>query len=191
MLGHGASAKPAGPYRLDDFVEQLRRVADGLDLRKFVLAGFSMGGLVAQGFALAAPVRVERLVLLNTVFDRSPQERAAVEARVREVLNGGHESGIAAALERWFTPAFRAARPEVIAGDRRRMETQRSAGLCGGLWPLRHGGSRAGRTHRRHRDSDHGRHGRRRPSVRRRRWRWRWPSGCRAGAAMSSRASAI
>jgi (E)-2-((N-methylformamido)methylene)succinate hydrolase len=123
MLGHGASAKPPGPYRLDDFVGQLRRLADELDLRKFVLAGFSMGGLVAQGFALAAPDRVERLILLNTVFDRSPQERAAVEARVREVVNGGHAAGIAAALERWFTPAFRAARPEVIVGIGRRMET--------------------------------------------------------------------
>ncbi|MGH6959278.1 MAG: alpha/beta fold hydrolase, partial [Dongiaceae bacterium] len=73
MLGHGASAKPPGPYRLDDFVDQLRRLADGLGFERFVLAGFSMGGLVAQGFALAAPARVERLVLVNTVFDRSPQ----------------------------------------------------------------------------------------------------------------------
>jgi pimeloyl-ACP methyl ester carboxylesterase len=123
MLGHGDSAKPPAPYRLDDFVGQLRRLADELDLRKLVLAGFSMGGLVAQGFALSAPDRVERLILLNTVFDRSPQERAAVEGRVREVVNGGHAAGIAAALERWFTPAFRAARPEVIAGIGRRMET--------------------------------------------------------------------
>ena len=98
MLGHGASAKPPGPYRLDDFVDQLRRLVDGLGFERFVLAGFSMGGLVAQGFALAAPARVERLVLLNTVFDRSAQERAAVEARVREVLNGVHEAVIAAAL---------------------------------------------------------------------------------------------
>jgi hypothetical protein len=50
--------------------------------------------------SFAASSCVERLVLVNTVFDRSPQERAAVEARVREDLSGGHESGIAAALER-------------------------------------------------------------------------------------------
>jgi pimeloyl-ACP methyl ester carboxylesterase len=123
MLGHGASAKPPGPYCLHDFIGQLQRLADGLAIPKFVLAGFSMGGLVAQGFALAAPDRVERLTLLNTVFDRSPQERAAVEARVREVVKRGHAAGIAAALERWFTPAFRAARPEVVAGIGRRMET--------------------------------------------------------------------
>jgi pimeloyl-ACP methyl ester carboxylesterase len=123
MQGHGASAKPPGPYRLDDFVDQLRGLADGLGLSTFGLAGFSMGGLVAQAFALAAPARVERLVLLNTVFDRSPEERAAVEARVREVLNGGHEAGIAAALERWFTPAFRSSRPEAVDAIRGRMET--------------------------------------------------------------------
>jgi 3-oxoadipate enol-lactonase len=123
MQGHGASAKPSGPYHLDDFVDQLRRLADGLGLPRFALAGFSMGGLVAQAFALAEPARVERLVLLNTVFDRSAQERAAVESRVQEVLNGGHEAGIAAALERWFTPGFRARRPEAIDAIRRRMES--------------------------------------------------------------------
>jgi 3-oxoadipate enol-lactonase len=123
MQGHGVSDKPPGPYRLDDFAEQLRRLADALGLATFALAGFSMGGLVAQAFALAVPARVERLVLLNTVFDRSPQERAAVEARVREVVNGGHAAGIAAALERWFTPAFRTSRPEAVDAIRRRMET--------------------------------------------------------------------
>jgi (E)-2-((N-methylformamido)methylene)succinate hydrolase len=123
MQGHGASAKPPGPYHLDDFVDQLRRLADGLGLPRFALAGFSMGGLVAQAFALAEPARVERLVVLNTVFGRSAQERAAVESRVREVLNGGHEAGIAAALERWFTPGFRARRPEAIDAIRRRMES--------------------------------------------------------------------
>src|SRR4030095_3999702 len=123
MQGHGASAKPPGPYRLDDFVDQLRGLADGLGLSTFGLAGFSMGGLGAQAFALAAPARVERLGVLNTVFDRSPEERAAVEARVREVLNGGHEAGIAAALERWFTPAFRSSRPEAVDAIRGRMET--------------------------------------------------------------------
>lgn len=123
MQGHGGSAKPLGPYQLDDFVDQLRRLADGLGLPRFVLAGFSMGGLVAQAFALAESTRVERLVLLNTVFDRSPQERAAVESRVRDVLNGGHEAGIAAAIERWFTPGFRARWPEAIDAIRRRMES--------------------------------------------------------------------
>lgn len=123
MQGHGASAKPPGPYALDDFVHQLRRLVDALRLQRFTLAGFSMGGLVAQAFALAEPDRLERLVLLNTVFDRSPEERAAVEGRVRDVLNGGYDTSIAAAIDRWFTAEFRSRRPEAIADIRRRMET--------------------------------------------------------------------
>jgi 3-oxoadipate enol-lactonase len=127
MIGHGASAKPPGPYQLGAFVRQLEGLADGLGLERFALAGFSMGGLVAQGFALAQGARVDRLVLLNTVFDRSPAERAAITARVGEIATGGYAASIAPALERWFTPEFRARRPEVVAAVRRRMETNDAA----------------------------------------------------------------
>ena len=121
MLGHGGSAKPPGPYRLTDFVDQLRRLVTHLELPPFVLAGFSMGGLVAQGFALAYPARLARLVLLNTVFERSAEERAAVAARVQEVLRGGFEASVEAAIERWFTPDFRAAQPDIVESVRRQM----------------------------------------------------------------------
>jgi 3-oxoadipate enol-lactonase len=122
MIGHGASAKPPGPYRLNDFVGQLERLADGIGIERFTLVGFSMGGLVAQGFALAQRGRIDRLVLLNTVFDSSAAERAAIAARVREIATGGYAASIEPALERWFTPEFQARRPDVVAAVRRRME---------------------------------------------------------------------
>jgi 3-oxoadipate enol-lactonase len=121
MLGHGGSAKPAGPYRLADFVAQLQRLADALDLVQFDVVGFSMGGLVAQGFAVAHPERVHGLVLLNTVYQRSAEERAAIAARVKDVRNGGFAPSVETALDRWFTPAFRAAHPDTIEDVRRRM----------------------------------------------------------------------
>lgn len=114
MLGHGESAKPPGPYELRDFVEQLLRLVDALGVKRFDLVGFSMGALVAQGTALAAPQRVGRLVLLNGVFDRSPEERAAVVARVRDVRDGNFAESVETALERWFTPAFHSSHPEVV-----------------------------------------------------------------------------
>lgn len=122
MQGHGESAKPHGPYALADFVAQLGRLVDDLAIEATDLVGFSMGALVAQGFALADPGRVRRLVLLNGVFDRSPAERAAIEARVGEVLQGGYAASIEAAIDRWFTPGFRAKRPEVVKAVRRRMQ---------------------------------------------------------------------
>ena len=115
MLGHGKSVDPPGPRKLDDFVKQLLDLLDHLELDKVGLAGFSMGGLVAQAFSLAHPDRVKRLALLNTVFQRTPAERQAVRARVAQVEAHGSSAGLDAALERWLTPAFRVANPEVEA----------------------------------------------------------------------------
>jgi pimeloyl-ACP methyl ester carboxylesterase len=123
MQGHGESEKPAGPYALADFVRQLRRLAEDLALPSFDLLGFSMGGLVAQGFALEHPDLVNRLVLVNTVYDRNPEERRSVMARVADAKSGEYTAGVEAAIERWFTPAFVLARPQRIEPIRRRMMT--------------------------------------------------------------------
>jgi (E)-2-((N-methylformamido)methylene)succinate hydrolase len=123
MQGHGKSEKPPGPYALADFVRQLRRLAEDLALKSFDLLGFSMGGLVAQGFTLEHPGCVNRLILVNTVYDRNPDERRAVLARVTDAMSGDYASGVEAAIERWFTPSFRMVRPELIEPIRQRMMT--------------------------------------------------------------------
>jgi (E)-2-((N-methylformamido)methylene)succinate hydrolase len=121
MIGHGSSPKPAGPYRLKDFVEQLLRLADTLQLRKFDLLGFSMGGLVAQGFAVQHGDLLDHLFLLNTVYRRSPEERAAIAQRVIDVSNGGYPASVDTAIERWFTPAFLRDNPDIVEAVRRHM----------------------------------------------------------------------
>ena len=121
MIGHGRAAHPAGPYTLDTFVEQLAAVVDAIDC-DVDLVGFSMGALVAQGLALSdTSSRIRRMVLLNGVFDRSPDERRAIVERVAEVRTGGMTTTIEPAIERWFTPSFAAARPDVIASVRQRL----------------------------------------------------------------------
>ena len=121
MIGHGRAAKPAGPYTLDTFVEQLAAVVDALD-RDIDLVGFSLGALVAQGLALSdTSSRIRRMVLLNGVYDRSPDERRAIVDRVAEVRTRGAATTIEPAIERWFTPSFAAARPDVIASVRQRL----------------------------------------------------------------------
>lgn len=121
MLGHGDSSKPAGLYRLSDFVAQLLDLADELEIGHFDLVGFSMGGLVAQAFALAEPAMLHRLILLNTVYNRSPAESVAIIERSKAVLSGGYEDSITAAIDRWFTPAFQVQSPHIVAAVRQRM----------------------------------------------------------------------
>ena len=115
LRGHGGSAKPKGPYQLADFVRDLEGLLDAQRVERCHLAGFSLGGLVAQGFALARPERVDRLVLLSTVAGRSAEERQRVQARLALVAGGIPGAHFERSVARWFTDEFQAAHPEIIA----------------------------------------------------------------------------
>lgn len=121
MIGHGNACKPAGPYTLDTFVTQLSIIVRQLDVA-VDLVGFSMGALVAQGFALAdRDERIRRMVLLNGVHNRSASERKAIVERVAEVRADGFEATVEPALQRWFTPAFATANSAVVETVRQRL----------------------------------------------------------------------
>lgn len=61
--GHGESSKPAGPYSTEAFAADAAAVLDQLGIRRAVVFGHSMGGLVAQRFALDYPHRTAGLIL--------------------------------------------------------------------------------------------------------------------------------
>jgi 3-oxoadipate enol-lactonase len=130
LRGHGRSGKPPGPYALDDFVQDLRALLDtcGVDVTRLV--GFSFGGLIAQAFTLRYPARVRRLALLATVAGRTPVERRAILARAEALATGGATGTVEAALERWYTPEFRAAHPEIIEQTRERVLRNHPAGYA-------------------------------------------------------------
>lgn len=114
LLGHGESDRTARPYAMTDMVDQVLGLADHLGLGRFALVGFSLGGLIVQATALAAPERVAALVILNAAHDRAPAERDAVLARVAQAERDGPSATIDAAISRWFTAAYAAAHPDVI-----------------------------------------------------------------------------
>ncbi|MGI9078451.1 MAG: alpha/beta fold hydrolase [Gemmatimonadaceae bacterium] len=69
LKGHGESDKPlgTGDYTLDGMVAHVFDVLDALRLQKASLVGQSMAGPIAAQVCLAAPERVEKLVLLAPV----------------------------------------------------------------------------------------------------------------------------
>ncbi|MBC6440427.1 MAG: alpha/beta fold hydrolase [Rhodospirillales bacterium] len=115
LRGHGESDKPAGRYELDNFVSDVLAVRNHLDIERCHLAGHSLGGLVAQGFALGHPDRLDRLMLLSTAAGRTDEERARVEARLTAGSKGLPGEHFEKSLERWFTPAFIQDNPDAIA----------------------------------------------------------------------------
>ncbi|MDA8218964.1 MAG: alpha/beta hydrolase [Dehalococcoidales bacterium] len=64
--GYGASDKPDLPYTTGLYVGLLARLMEILGLESASLAGVSLGGAVALGLALAAPRRVDKLVLADS-----------------------------------------------------------------------------------------------------------------------------
>lgn len=64
--GHGESAKPLVWYDEAFFLDWLAGFLDALTLPAATLVGLSQGGAIAAKFALHAPERVERLVLVDS-----------------------------------------------------------------------------------------------------------------------------
>ena len=118
--GHGESDKLPGPYELDDFVGDLHDLTRHLGISRFHLAGFSLGGLVVQGFALAHPAMIDRLILLSTVSGRTEEEKQRVLARLDIVANGIPGQHFENSVDRWFTEEFRKANPDIIAAYAKR-----------------------------------------------------------------------
>ena len=115
LLGHGESAPPAGTPDLAMFAGQLLGLLDCRGIERAAVVGFSLGGMIARRFALDHPDRLAALAILNSPHERSAAEREAVRARVRQTEVEGPSANLQSALERWFTPAFRAEAPETIA----------------------------------------------------------------------------
>src|SRR5215468_7436184 len=63
LPGFADSANNPGPYTMEGLADALARFLDGRKLGPVVLVGGSMGGVVAQQFALRHPGRVLRLLL--------------------------------------------------------------------------------------------------------------------------------
>ena len=104
MLGHGESDVAIATPTLDSYVQQLVELLDARGISAANIIGHSMGGLVAIGFALAHPARTLRLAVLNSVYKRSAEKRAAVEARAFEIAKVRSVGNVDQPLERWFGP---------------------------------------------------------------------------------------
>jgi pimeloyl-ACP methyl ester carboxylesterase len=68
LRGHGASSQPAAEsdYSFQLMAADLLGLADALGWDRYVLLGHSMGGMVAQVMACAAPGRLDGLILMDT-----------------------------------------------------------------------------------------------------------------------------
>jgi 3-oxoadipate enol-lactonase len=110
--GHGESPAPAGPYTLDDLVDDLVALLDEVGAERAHVAGLSLGGMIAMRLAIREPHRVDRLAVLCTSARPDPQpflDRAAL------VRSGGTAPLAPVVAGRWLTPPYAAEHPDLVA----------------------------------------------------------------------------
>jgi 3-oxoadipate enol-lactonase len=113
--GVGESGAPAGPYTSQEMAADLKAVVTALGLAGFHLAGVSMGGAIAQEYALAYPGDVRSLVLANTFAVADPFTRSAFDTWARVAQTAGMAVMTEMQAPWIFSPAFYAASPDRIA----------------------------------------------------------------------------
>ena len=126
--GHGKSSVTSTPYSIEQLARDVLALADALQFEHFHFCGLSMGGQIGMWLAVNAPERLNRVVLCSTAAKIGAPEMW--NARIATVLKEGMKNVAAAAVERWFTPAFRAKNPSLIAHVQKVLETTSPEGYA-------------------------------------------------------------
>jgi len=104
--GHGGSDVPEGAYTLEQLVTDAIELLDALAIAKVHFVGLSMGGMIAQGFALSCPERLERLVLCDTSAYMPPAAQPIIQERIDTARRQGLADLVDSTLARWFTADY-------------------------------------------------------------------------------------
>ncbi|WP_078495832.1 alpha/beta fold hydrolase [Streptomyces sp. LaPpAH-108] len=105
VRGHGRAAGAPPAPDLHALADDLAQLLDELGIERIGLAGLSMGGAIAQTFAVDHPDRLTDLYLVATAA--TPQ--TAYLQRAAEAEEYGVGAQLPTTLDRWFSPAFLAA----------------------------------------------------------------------------------
>lgn len=132
--GHGTSSVPPPPYKIEQLGQDVLGLLDGLQLDRVHFCGLSIGGLTGMWLAIYAPQRLRKLVLCNTGARIGSLEMW--NTRIESVRTSGTKSIAPAAVERFFSPEFRARSPQAVASAQSvlsEIATEGYIGCCAAL----------------------------------------------------------
>ena len=104
--GHGLSATPKADWMVEDIADDAVALLDHLGIDRAVIAGCSVGGMMAQAFGIHHPARARALILSNTAAKIGTHE--SWQARIDAVAADGIAAIADVILDRWFPKDFRA-----------------------------------------------------------------------------------
>jgi len=113
--GHGLSEHRHGPYSTRQFADDLAAIFDAVGWRAAIVAGCSMGGCIAQAFAIAYPERTQALALIDTTAWYGAEAPKQWRERAATAEKDGLQGMMAFQGTRWFSDGFRERNPDSVA----------------------------------------------------------------------------
>ena len=113
LRGTGGSARPPGPYSLDDFVGDLDAVVRSLALERPALVGHSFGGSIAVAYAARHP-EVAAVVTAGGPVVLPEAGRQALRERAETVEAAGMGPVAEPVATNALAPSFREAHPDEL-----------------------------------------------------------------------------
>ena len=111
LINHGQSTGGFKELSFDICSEQLLNLINELKLKKINLVGFSIGALIAQHFTEKFYNKINKLVLIGSVFQRSTSQIEKVQSRYNQALNGSSITNNS--IKRWFSENYLKINPQV------------------------------------------------------------------------------
>ena len=111
LLNHGQSISGYRELSFTIYCNQLLNIINELKLEKINLVGFSIGALIAQHFTEKYYDKINKLVLIGSVYKRSNKQIETVQKRYREAVNG--KSITIDSIKRWFSEKYLDDNPQV------------------------------------------------------------------------------
>jgi 3-oxoadipate enol-lactonase len=126
--GHGQTSATPGTYSVEELGKDMLGLLDALQLERVHFCGLSMGGMIGMWLGANAPERLGKLVLSSTAAKIGDPN--TWNARIEMVRKEGMKTVAATVTQRWFSQAFRAKDPAIVAMVQRMLEETNPEGYA-------------------------------------------------------------
>lgn len=113
--GHDPGSVYPGQPALSDYADDLLALVDAVHSHRPHLVGLSLGGMIAQEYAIRYRDRVQTVTAASTTSEYPQPAREQMRERAAEVERQGMSGVVQARLEAWLTEGFRESHPEVVS----------------------------------------------------------------------------
>ena len=111
LLNHGKTKHHHKVISYQDLILQLNNLINYMNFKQVNLVGFSIGSLIALHFCSNFEKKINKLILISSIYKRSKEEKSLIEKRYKLALRGNSISNTA--INRWFTRKYLKDNPKI------------------------------------------------------------------------------